>query len=197
MHDASTDHPPIVMRVAAVVVDPATQSPVLILRGLENARLYLPIFIGGLEATAIASVLFEVKWPRPMTHDLMATMLGELGWTLRRATVTALRDSTFFAELLLVDAHGTTRTLDARPSDSIALALRTEAEICVAKDVLEEAGGVADEVPDEDAPATPGEAPEGRAPDTEAQPASRPAVVSGREIRLEDLDPETFGKYKM
>lgn len=197
----------IAMRVGGVVVDPNTQVPVVILRGIEEPRLYLPIFIGGLEATAIASVLAAVKMPRPMTHDLMATLLDAVQCSLARVEVTRLEHGTFFAEITLRDQHGGELVLDSRPSDAIALALRTGAPIAVRRAVIDEAGALA---PDEGAPET--EAP----PATTAEPSppldpvgpvgdgqppaaddDGPRSYFDKDVRLEDLTPEDFGKYKM
>ena len=213
------DNRPLEMRVGGIVVDPNTQAPVVVLRGRDDPRLYLPIFIGGMEASAIATALAKVELPRPMTHDLMTHILGELGCRIRRTTVTDLRDGTFFAELLLADDQGHEWAIDARPSDSIALALRAGAPIFVAGQVLAEAGGVADEGPasspdhpDDDADdaddaddvdAVMGE--DGEDEDLAeagelAEPApdsDGPKAVFESDARLEDLDPELFGKYKM
>lgn len=178
------------MRVAAVVVDPNTQAPVLILRGVEDSRIYLPVFIGGMEATAIATVLAGVELPRPLTHDLMANVLGELGWQVLRVTVVALREGTFYAEISLVDQRGQVKDIDARPSDSIALALRTGADLYVERGVLAEAGGVAPEGLEAD-----GEVP---AKDAADEDEGRPmAVPPDKDVSLDELDPEFFGKYKM
>ncbi len=195
------------MRVAAVVVDPASQSPVLILRGLAEPRLYLPIFIGGLEATAIATFLAQVEVPRPLTHDLLATVVQTLGWQVRRVTITRLADGTFFAEVTLTDGAGGLRHLDARPSDSVALALRAGAPIFVAQDVLEEAGGFADEtdaeaeaaalVDDDTLAAHDDAALVGDEVAAEPEPEPALALTGSDDVRLEDLDPDLFGKYKM
>lgn len=199
----------IAMRVAAVVVDPTTESPVLVLRGIREPKMYLPIFIGGLEATAIATILASVPMPRPMTHDLFVQVLGEVGWDLQRVTVTDLREGTFYAELTLVGPDDRVLELDSRPSDGIALAVRSGAAIFVAPHVLEEAGGFAEEDPSGEAVATeegeaePGagaESPGAAAPEAAAQDAADEAfegALSGDDVRLEDLDPTQFGKYKM
>src|SRR5688572_19816468 len=143
MKAAAQGDDPVAMRVGGVVIDPSSQVPVVILRGVEEPRLYLPIFIGGLEATAIATVLAGVKMPRPMTHDLVVTVLDAVDCRVAGVTVTKLDGGTFFAEVRVVDEHGGEMVLDARPSDAIALALRTEAPITVAREVLAEAGAMA------------------------------------------------------
>lgn len=171
------------MRVGGLVVDPNTKTPILILRGHDDSRLFLPIFIGGHEAAAIATVLGDVSLPRPMTHDLMVSMLAEMSVSVPRVVVTDVREGTFYAEITLVDAHGHSWTVDARPSDSIAIAVRTGARIYAQPQVLEQAGGMDDREDDGEEPASPDE--DGAAP------------VIAIDTRLEDLEPETFGKYKM
>ena len=194
----SDDSSFIAMRVAAVVVDPTTKSPVIILRDIDEPRRYLPIFIGGLEATSIATALAGVQLPRPMTHDLMLAALEELGWFVSRVTVTELKSKTFYAELTLAKQDGLDElTMDARPSDSIALALRAEAPIFVAIEVLDEAGGVADET-DEEHKAGPTGAVEAALSSVDGPPAQEgPAALVDQDVDLEDLDPDLFGKYKM
>ncbi len=197
----------IAMRVGGVVVDPNTQVPVVILRGVEDPRLYLPIFIGGLEATAIASVLAAVKMPRPMTHDLMATLLEAVQCRVAKVEVTRLESGTFFAEITLADQHGGELVIDARPSDALALALRTEAPIAVHPAVVAEAGALAPEeeagtsAPDEPGASEATGAAEAAPPASPATKAAveddRPHVLFDKDVRLEDLEPEDFGKYKM
>ncbi|MFO0747665.1 MAG: bifunctional nuclease family protein [Myxococcota bacterium] len=201
---------PVQMRVGGVIVDPNTQVPVVILRGIEEPRLYLPIFIGGLEATAIASVLASVKMPRPMTHDLMSTLLDAVQCRVAKVEVTRLEAGTFFAEITLADQHGGELVLDARPSDALALALRTEAPITVHPAVLAEAGALAPEEPAEgqaaEASVPPEESIGARPPSEETTPVAPPAPLPtddgprtfwDHEVKLEDLGPEDFGKYKM
>lgn len=191
----------VAMRVGGVVIDPASQVPVVILRGVEEPRLYVPIFIGGLEATAIATVLAGVKMPRPMTHDLFVTVLDAVQCKVSGIIVTRLEGGTFYAEIRVADEHGGELALDARPSDAIALALRTDAPITVARAVVAEAGALA---PEEDAAAEGGE-PGAEPADAGGAPKSKPAASDvdgprsffGDEVKLEDLRPEDFGKYKM
>ena len=101
-----------------------TRTPIVLLRETAGHRRVLPIFIGSPEATAIAFVDAELETPRPMTHDLMKNLLDELGVDIERIVVTELRDSTFFAELHLT-RNGEAHTVSSRPSDAIALAVRT------------------------------------------------------------------------
>jgi hypothetical protein len=125
----------ILMTVGGLTLDPVTKTPIVILRDQEN-RLNLPIWIGLLEATAMATELEGIKMARPMTHDLLRCILGELGVSVEKIEVTELRESTYFASIYL---RVTDRPLviDARPSDAISLALRTKSPIYVAKKVLE------------------------------------------------------------
>jgi len=125
------------MKVDKLGIDLLTHDPVVILRDLEGKR-YLPILIGPFEATAIALALEGQIVPRPLSHDLMRMLLESLHAKLEHVVVHDIKDSTFFAKLV-VRANGETREIDARPSDGIALALRMQAPIYVSdKIVLEE-----------------------------------------------------------
>ena len=123
-----------------------TRTPVVILRETAGQRRVLPIFIGTPEAQAIALSMQNIETPRPMTHDLM-NLLDEVGAEVDRITVTALRDGTFYAEIVL-SAAGEVHTVSSRPSDAIALAIRIGSPIFAEEDVLDEAGRV--EQPDEE-----------------------------------------------
>ena len=125
------------MAVKGLLIDPATNMPIVLLRDAGNARV-LPIWVGPVEANAIALQIENVATPRPMTHDLMRNLLTELGVTLRRIVITDLRDSTFFAYLEL-ERDGRPLIVDSRPSDALALALRTRAPIFVHEKVLDSA----------------------------------------------------------
>ena len=125
------------MKVDKLGIDLLTHDPVVILRDLEGKR-YLPILIGPFEATAIALALEGTPVPRPLSHDLMRTMLESLQARLEQIVIHDIKDSTFFAKLV-VRTNGDTQEIDARPSDGIALALRMQAPIYVSdKIVLEE-----------------------------------------------------------
>jgi bifunctional DNase/RNase len=123
------------MSVGGLTLDPATKTPIVILRDGEN-KLNLPIWIGLLEATAIATELEGIQMARPMTHDLLRNMIGELGATIDSVEISDLRDNTYYAVINLRVA-GDARTIDSRPSDAISLALRTKSPIYVARRVLE------------------------------------------------------------
>jgi uncharacterized protein len=134
------------LQVVGVRVELPTNQPIVLLREVEGER-YLPIWIGAVEATAIAFAQQGVVPPRPLTHDLMRDVLTALGATLRAVQITEMRDNVFYAELVFADG----REVSARPSDAIALALRTGAAIFGSDAVLEEAGiEIADEHEAED-----------------------------------------------
>lgn len=128
------------MSIKGLMVDPVTNMPIVLLRDADNQRV-LPIWVGPVEANAIALQMENVSPPRPMTHDLMRDLLRELGATLRRVVISDLRESTFFAYLEL-DRSGQTLFVDARPSDALALSLRLRAPVFVAPHVLDSAKSV-------------------------------------------------------
>ena len=124
------------MTVGALTLDPTTKSPIVVLKDPDN-KISLPIWIGLLEATSMATELEGIKPQRPMTHDLLRNLLGELGATVDAIELTELRDNTYFAQIQLRTRDGKNVHVDARPSDAISLALRTKSPIYVAKKVLE------------------------------------------------------------
>jgi len=125
------------MKVDKLGIDLLTHDPVVILKDMDGKR-FLPILIGPFEATAIALALEGAPVPRPLTHDLMRTLLETLDASLEQVVVHDIRESTFFAKLI-VRTNGQLQEIDARPSDGIALALRMKAPIYVSdKIVLEE-----------------------------------------------------------
>jgi bifunctional DNase/RNase len=123
------------MSVGGLTLDPATKTPIVILRDGEN-KLNLPIWIGLLEATAIATELEGVQMARPMTHDLLRNLIGELGATVESVEISDLRDNTYYA-VINIRVGGDARAIDSRPSDAISLALRVKSPIYVARRVLE------------------------------------------------------------
>jgi len=123
------------MTVAGLTLDQVTRTPIVVLKDPEN-RLHLPIWIGLLEATAMATELEGIKMSRPMTHDLLKSVLKELGGDVQSVEITELKDNTYYA-LVNFDFGGREVAMDSRPSDAIALALRSKAPIYVAKGVLE------------------------------------------------------------
>lgn len=125
------------MFVGGLVLDPATQAPIVILKD-ESGAITLPIWIGIPEATSIASAIKQVTMARPLTHDLFFDLLLDVGVTVQRVVITELKESTYFAELVLGQGDRVI-VLDSRPSDAIAMALRASAPIYVAQSVLDQA----------------------------------------------------------
>jgi bifunctional DNase/RNase len=157
------------MSIKGLMVDPITNMPIVVLREVQGERV-LPIWVGVFEANAIALKVESVETPRPMTHDLLRSVIEELGGRVERVVVCELRENTFYATLEVRSAQGLLR-LDSRPSDAIALALRSGARIFVADEVIRSA----------------------RSLDT-----SRESVDVGRLQKwLEGLSDEDLGKYKM
>ena len=158
------------MELVGVRVEMPSSSPIALLREVGGSQRVLPIFIGAPEATAIAFALEEVVTPRPMTHDLMRSVLEDLGVSLQRILVTDLREGVFYAELERNASDGV-HTISSRPSDAIALAARTGSPIYAAESVLDEASYV------EEA----GE-----------EPPEAEAVVEQFKEFIESVDPEDF-----
>jgi uncharacterized protein len=124
------------MTVSQLTVDPFTKLPILILKD-EASDEAVPIWIGLLEASAIATELEKIALDRPMTHDLLKTVIAESGLKVESVEIHDVRDNTFYACIHLVGPRGKEIEIDARPSDAIALALRTRARIRVARKVIE------------------------------------------------------------
>jgi bifunctional DNase/RNase len=162
------------MSIKGLMLDPVSNSPIVVLKD-EEERFFLPIWVGIFEANAIALQLENVTTPRPMTHDLLKNTIAELDARVTRVVINDLRDSTFFAQIrVLIAREGGDRMLelDARPSDAIALALRTDAPIFVAQSVLDQAQTISPEAGDEQ--------------DEEKM-----------KKWFENLGPDDLGKYKM
>jgi hypothetical protein len=126
------------VEIRGLILDPVSNSPIVILKK-PGENLFLPIWIGVFEANAIALQLEGVQTPRPMTHDLLRTIIGSLGASLEGVVVHSLVDNTFHARIALRTAKGVLVEVDARPSDAIALALRCQAPIRVADAVFRDA----------------------------------------------------------
>ncbi|MGH9467447.1 MAG: bifunctional nuclease family protein [Terriglobales bacterium] len=122
------------MKIRGLMMDASTNTPIVILKDKEGTTV-LPIWVGIYEANAIALEIEKVATPRPMTHDLIKEVLTGFNASLRKVVVNELRDDTFYAVLWL-DHEGETMTLDARPSDALALALRLDCPIYVEEEVL-------------------------------------------------------------
>jgi hypothetical protein len=128
------------MELVGVRVQMPTNTPILLLRETSGRRRVVPIYIGGPEAHAIDLALSGTPTARPMTHDLMAEIIESLGAALERVVVTELREGTFYAELFLRDGTGGVQTLSSRPSDAVALAVRTGSPIFAEEALIDEAG---------------------------------------------------------
>ena len=162
--------------VARLGLDSTSNTYVVLLKERDGDRV-LPIWIGRPEAESMAVQINGVKSERPMTHDLCQAIIIGLGATLRRVQVTRVQDGTFFAELHLVRGAAAPVIIDARPSDSIAIALRLDAPIFVSEVLL---GGEQDGAPPE---------PAGRDDDTDS--------AERLQRYLEQLRPEDFGKFTL
>ena len=161
------------VNIAGLAMDPASNTPIILLK-TEDGEKTLPIWIGLLEATSIASALQDIQFDRPMTHDLFKNLTQMLNLQINRIDICDLKDNTFYAEIHFAsDAHSF--TMDARPSDAIALALRFEAPIFVDERVIEKSHVGRDT---------------GEALD-ESEEGKKWAEY------LEKLSPEDFGKYKV
>ncbi len=167
------------VRVKSLGLDKGSNTPVVILQESEGERV-LPIWIGPGEASAIAMELADIQYPRPLTHDLLVTVLGGLGGALQKVVISRVEDDTYFAEML-IRRNGEMITVDARPSDSIAVALRMGARIFAQDSLLER---VNIEV-SEDESVLDEEATEG------------PTKMNAEELKehLRKLNPEDFGRF--
>ena len=165
---ATTDE--IEVQIRGLMLDPVTNMPIVVLKHVAS-ELVLPIWVGAFEANAIASELDKSAPPRPMTHDLLRNLTRGLGATVTRVVVSDLRGDTFFATIWMEQA-GETVTIDARPSDAIALALRSDCPIYISTAVLQRTkSGTGDSEPN----------------------------VNADELRkwLENLNEDDTGQYKM
>jgi uncharacterized protein len=127
------------LTVHGVVADPNTETQIVILRDERTAQV-LPIWVGAAEGNAIKLAMDDAPTPRPMSHDLLSSMMGHLSLSVSKVVVTDVKNNTYFASVYLT-SQGTERTVDARPSDAIALALRTNSPIYVTANVLQQRGG--------------------------------------------------------
>ena len=157
------------MKIRGLMMDPVTNMPIVVLKDL-NGNSVLPIWVGIYEANAIALEIEKVSTPRPMTHDLIKTLLLGLGTGIRKVVVSELKDDTFYAVIWL-DKDGELISVDSRPSDALALALRLDCPIYVDESVLKNSkrsSAAADKVSDEE-----------------------------QRRWLESMDDEDLGRYKM
>jgi len=156
-------------KIKGLMMDPITNSPIVILQDVEKNTL-LPIWVGIFEANAIALQIERIDTPRPMTHDLIKNLLFQFDAHLEKIVVTQLKNNTFYAQIHL-EYNGMECTVDSRPSDAIALALRTDSPIYVTEEVIQNSRNIT--------------------LDREN--------LDPEEVRnwLESLKPEDLGKYKM
>lgn len=124
------------VKIGALIMDPNTNTPIVVLKGIES-EIVLPIWVGAFEANAIALEIEKIVPQRPMTHDLLRNVIVECGLRASRVIVTDLLDNTFYATVELTDDSDDLVTMDARPSDAIALALRLDCPIFVRQKVLD------------------------------------------------------------
>ncbi|MHC1728297.1 MAG: bifunctional nuclease family protein [Syntrophobacteraceae bacterium] len=161
------------MKVTGLVMDPHSNTPILILKDMEDETT-LPIWIGLLEATAIATELENIQFPRPMTHDLIRTLFDHLNVKVERIEICDLKDNTYFAMIHIRNGE-TVSAIDSRPSDAVAVALRTKAPIFVKDDVITKY--------------------------LKSDEAGKPAFDEKNKEQwaemLDKLDPTDFSKYKM
>jgi len=124
------------VKIGALIMDPNTNTPIVVLKGIESETV-LPIWVGAFEANAIALEIEKIAPQRPMTHDLLRNLIVECGLSAKKVTITDLQENTFYAIIELTNANGETMTLDSRPSDAIALALRLDCPIFVMQKVID------------------------------------------------------------
>ena len=131
-------NPLIPLKVHGVLVDPNTDTQIVVLRDEKNSEV-LPIWVGTAEGTSIRLALENVIPPRPMSHDLICSFALHLGFTLNKVVITEVKNNTYFSTLVL-SKDGLEKSIDSRPSDAIALALRSQCPIFVTPEVLERRG---------------------------------------------------------
>src|SRR5687768_1696989 len=124
------------VKIGALIMDPNTNSPIVVLKGVESETV-LPIWVGAFEANAIALEIEKIVPQRPMTHDLLRNLIIECGLRPSRVIVTDLLENTFYALIELINENDELVSMDARPSDAIALALRLDCPIFVQQKVIE------------------------------------------------------------
>ena len=161
------------MKISGLVLDPKAEAAVVVLND-EKKETSLQIWIGLLEAVAIAAELEQVHFARPMTHDLMVNLMTLLGAKVDRVEIYDLRENTFYAWIYL-SKNGQETKIDARPSDALALSLRMDAPIYVAEEVISKSAQI----------------------DLKAEPEDKTEQGKKWQEILEKLNPEDFGKYKM
>ena len=159
-------------RIKGLMMDPLTNAPIVVLQDTAGDAL-MPLWVGIFEANAIAMQIEKVELPRPMTHDLIKTILDHLEIEVTKVVVSELRDNTFYARIFLRSGDRMI-TIDSRPSDAIAVALRTDSPIFITDEVLAKSHR----------PAVPA-------------PSSEQKASDDIKKWLENLNPDDLGKYKM
>ena len=159
--------------IHGLAMDPKNNTPILLLKeeGVERA---LPVWIGVYEANAIATSLAGMESPRPMTHDLLLATINRAGYDVSKVVITELKDTTFYAAIFLASDKGEVQ-LDSRPSDAVALAVRSDAPIFVMEDVLDQSAVDMSTI------------------EEEAASSQKDEWLE----MLENMDPEDYSKYKM
>ena len=182
------------IRVQSLALDRHNNTPVVILKEVDGERM-LPIWIGPGEATSIAMQLADMKFERPLTHDLLCSVLGELGGVLKKVVITKVENRTYFAELV-VRCNGEVVTVDARPSDSIAVALRADARIFADDELLLEEATIeiADEETVEEVSGG-GFVPHETVLDLDADEETESMGAEELQAYLKRLNPEDFGRF--
>jgi bifunctional DNase/RNase len=172
------------VKVSSLGLDKASNTPVVILQEMEGERV-LPIWIGPGEASAIAMELAGMRFSRPLTHDLFTALLQGLNTELQRVLITKVVDNTYHAELIL-RRDGDMVSIDARPSDSIAIALRAKAPIYAHDDLLEEAA-----IEVQHSEIEPGQIPE------ELTESEETGGMNAEQLKeyLKRMNPEDFGRF--
>jgi bifunctional DNase/RNase len=157
------------MKIRGLMMDPVTNVPIVILKGVEKDAL-LPIWVGVYEANAIALEIEKIATPRPMTHDLLKNVVHGLNWSVNKVVVNQLVDDTFYA-IIWLERDGRLVSIDSRPSDALALALRTDSPIYVEEEVIKSSKAA----------------------------SANQEKDSSQELKrwLENLNDEDLGKYKM
>jgi len=161
------------VNIASMAIDPTSNTPILILKSVKGDQA-VPIWIGLLEATSIASALRDIKFDRPMTHDLFKNFIDTLDMTVSKVEVCDLKDNTFYAKIYFVSQEKNF-SMDARPSDAIAIALRFDAPIYVDDKIFEKSQMV----------------------EGEYEVLNQSEEGKKWAEYLENLSPEDFGKYKI
>ena len=175
--------------------DSSTNSYVVILREKGGDRL-LPIWIGQPEAESIAMEMNQIKRERPLTHDLCRSLIVALGAVLRRVQITRVQKSTYYAELMLQQGDGPVRLVDARPSDSIAVALRLSAPIFAEESLLTSLDVIGGSAMDDDDEADESAA-DAAAAASEQRASAEALDAEQLKAYLENLRPEDFGKFRL